>query len=70
MPEEQGQIYAKEKGIIFKLTSAFNGNGVEELFKELFLQFLEQNEEKDDNNNSIMFDKKVNAKKHNPKCCG
>jgi hypothetical protein len=59
--------------MIFKLTSAFNGHNIGELFKALLLKFLEQNEDNDDKNNNnnkgIVLDKKDKLKRIKNKCC-
>ena len=56
--------------MIFKLTSAFNGHNIGELFKALLLKFLEQNEDNDDKNNKgIVLDKKDKSRRIKNKCC-
>jgi len=39
--EESGRDYAKEIGAIFKLTSAKNASGIEEVFKSVGLKFID-----------------------------
>ena len=39
--EEEARKYAKDEGAIFRLTSAENFNGINELFEDLGLGFLE-----------------------------
>ena len=41
--EEEARNYAKEVGAIFKNTSAFNDVGVNELFEELGMYFVDPN---------------------------
>ena len=50
--EEEARKFAKEIGAIFKLTSALNNTGIEELFKSIAFKVLEHN----------YFDKEVTLK--------
>jgi GTPase involved in cell partitioning and DNA repair len=66
--EEEVKQFAQEKGIIFGLISACNGYGVTNLFNELGLKYVEQNEEilNQSQDNSIELTDKKSKKK---KCC-
>ena len=82
--EEEAKNYAKEKGMIYHVTSALNGVGVEELFKIIGKKLVgencqnkdnEANEEeaiKNETNERIKLDiKKVNDEDQKTKyCCG
>ena len=82
--EEEAKNYAKEKGMIYHVTSALNGVGVEELFKIIGKKLVgencqnkdnEPNEEeaiKNETNERIKLDiKKVNDEDQKTKyCCG
>ena len=48
VPEAEARNYAKEIGAIFKLSSACNGTGIEELFKAIGCKFLNQNYKEDE----------------------
>ena len=76
--EEDAKKFAEEKNAMFKLTSAKNGEGVEELFDELVNKFFEQKipevleeskkEKKNDENIKIEEVKQDNKNKKK-KCC-
>jgi hypothetical protein len=75
--EEEARKYAKDEGAIFRLTSAENFNGINELFDDLglgylepsFLETIKKNEEM--RKGSLKLEKNENniniKKKH--KCC-
>ena len=70
VPEEEGQKYAEEIGAIFRITSALNGNGVQALFQELLVKFVEQNKDNDKDKDNVIV---LNSKKHRKRkrrCCG
>lgn len=55
--------YAKSINAVFKLTSAFNGTGINEIFEELGRKYIELynnnvNDIKRNRNNSVFIDKK------------
>ena len=81
--EEEAKNYAKEKGMIFHVTSALNGVGVEELFKIIGKKLVGENNQNKDNeakeeeiiknetNERIKLDiKKVNDEDQKKYCCG
>ncbi len=47
--------FAKENNAIFKLTSAMNNQGIDELFEELALKYYENHEKNNDENNDKKF---------------
>ena len=48
VPEENARKFAKEIGAIFKLTSAYNSVGIEELFISLGSKYLDPDYKEDD----------------------
>ena len=46
--EADARNYAQEIGAVFKLTSACNGTGIEEMFKTIGCKFLDPNYREDD----------------------
>ena len=46
VPEKEAKDFAKSIGAVFKLTSAQNNSGIDDLFKELGIKFLDPNSEK------------------------
>ena len=66
--EEEGKQFAQEKGTIFGSISACSGYGVTNLFNQLGLKYIEQNEEilNQSQDNSIELTDKKSKKK---KCC-
>ena len=50
VPEEEARKYASEIGAVFKLTSACNTTGIEELFKSIGCKYLDPNYKDDDDN--------------------
>ena len=46
--EADARNYAQEIGAVFKLTSACNGTGIEEMFKTIGCKFLDPNYKEDD----------------------
>ena len=77
--EEEAKEYAKNNGMIFHVTSAYNGIGVEELFKHIGNKLIkpngkenekEQNEEKLVKNETINLNKnKDNEGQKKKHCC-
>ena len=81
--EEEAEDYAKEKGLIFQVTSAFKGIGIEELFKNIGTKLVDPkykdkfedqpiNDENDNNNSENIKLDLNNAKDDNTKknyCC-
>ena len=72
--ENEAKEYAKEIGAIFKVTSAFTGIGIDELFKSIGCKILEtdnknkaKNKEKNENNNNDGNDIKDSPKNENIK---
>ena len=75
--EEEVTDYAKEIGVIFKLTSACTSVGIEELFKSIGCKLIDPNYKDDDNienkdNNAVIqLDKNQvkNDEKKKNNCC-
>ena len=43
VPEDDARKFASEIGTIFHLTSAYDGNGIEELFKSIGYKYFDLN---------------------------
>ena len=43
MPEAEARQYAQEIGAVFKLTSASNGSGIEDMFRSIGCKYLNPN---------------------------
>ena len=71
--ETEGRKYAEEIGAIFKLTSAQNNTGIEELFHQVGLKYLEQvyniKPESGNKNDKIVINKNDIKKDKNKSCC-
>ena len=71
--EEEGKSYAEKHNAYFKLVSAkCSKGGIDELFddllKEYIMKFSDDDEDKNEDNNSLRLDDKINVKK-GKKCC-
>ena len=79
VPEDEAREFAKDIGAIFKLTSAQNNSGIDELFNDLAIKYLDPNleinfsdnqkqehkkEEEVQQNNTIKLDKKDVSKEN------
>ena len=80
--EEEAREYAKEIGAVYRLTSAFSGTGIEELFKALGCKILDPNyiDEDDDDigqkkfrtkSYGVKLEKQINKESNETKkkCC-
>ena len=79
VPEAEARQYAAEIGAVFKLTSACQATGIEELFKSIGCKFLDPNY-REDEDGAVSTDNKQgdkgavkldasNTKKQNKKGC-
>ena len=50
--EDEARKFAKEKGLMFRCTSALTAEGIDDLFKDVGSKFLDPNYNPDDNNNN------------------
>ena len=74
--EEEARKYADEKDILFEITSAKNGNGIEPLFRKIAIKLvnLEKNNESNEQNNFkrnnaiLNKNKQKSRKKKKPRC--
>ena len=67
--EEEGIEFANSLDAVFKLTSAFQGVGINELFKKLGEKFLNINQEPVVNQSITLDEKKIKEKIGKPSCC-
>ena len=71
VPEVDARNFASEKGIVFRLTSACSGTGIEELFKTIGCKLLELNYKKEEkgggnssnSNNNEIYNENIELKK-------
>ena len=50
--EDEARKFAKEKGLMFRCTSALTAEGIDDLFKDVGSKYLDPNYNPDDNNNN------------------
>ena len=67
--EDEGRNFAEEKNFIFYLTSAKNGTGIDNLFKDIVDRLCERKVLKKKENNGTKLNAKNTEKNKNKKCC-
>lgn len=67
--EDEGRNFAEEKNLIFYLTSAKNGTGIDNLFKDIATRLCERKVLKKKENNGTKLNAKNTEKNKNKKCC-
>ena len=67
--EEEGVEFANSLDAVFKLTSAFKGSGINELFKKLGEKLLNINQEPVVNQSITLDEDQIKKKKEKPSCC-
>ena len=67
--EEEGVEFANSLDAVFKLTSAFQGSGINELFQKLGEKLLNINQEPVVNQSITLDEDQIKKKKEKPSCC-